>query len=401
VRPSTLSFRQRILLVIVLVGAVPTAIAVVGWAVTLKVGNPARASRAAIEQLGSSGRTLIETLDTTRLSTPERAALEAHAGELSAALSRSRQADAYSRYYTAGLTITVLVLGTLLVYASVRLGGHLSRQLSRPMDELVGWTRHIQRHEPLPPDLPRRGAPEFAVLRDALREMAQGLEQGRGRELEAERLRAFREIARRVAHEMKNPLTPIRFATAELERTATPAQREALEVLAAESRRLEVLARDFTDLGRMPEGPASEVDVGELLAELARTSLPAGMTASVRVAPGTSRITGRYDPLRRAFTNLLRNAAEATDGAGTVEIDVGPDANGGVLVRLRDHGPGVEPAVRDRIFDPYVTTKPEGTGLGLALVRQTVVAHGGRIHLEETTGGGACFVVHLPRDAAA
>ena len=398
---ATLPFRQRILLVIVLVGAVPTAIAVVGWAMTLKVGNPARASRAAIEQLGSSGRTLIETIDTTRLAPAERAALEAHAGELSEALSLSRQADTYARYYTAGLTITVLILGALLVFASVRLGGHLSRQLSRPMDELVGWTRNIQRHEALPPDLPRRGAPEFTVLRDALRDMARGLEQGRERELEAERLRAFREIARRVAHEMKNPLTPIRFATAQLERTAGPAQREALEVLATESRRLEALARDFTDLGRMPEGPASEVDVGELLAELARTSLPGTVTAEVHVTPGTPRITGQYDPLRRAFANLLRNAAEAMDGRGRVEVDVGPAPDGGVAIRLRDHGPGVDPALRETIFDPYVTTKVEGTGLGLALVRQTVDAHGGRIRLEETTGGGATFLVHLPRGAAA
>jgi signal transduction histidine kinase len=401
VRLTTLSFRQRILLVIVLVGAVPTAIAVVGWAVTLKVGNPARATRAAIEQLGSSGRTLLESLDSTRLSAGERAALDAHAGELSQALSLSRQADAYSRYYTAGLTITVLALGALLVYASVRLGGHLSRQLSRPIDELVGWTRHIQRHEPLPSDLPRRGAPEFAVLRDALREMAQGVEQGRERDLEAERLRAFREIARRVAHEMKNPLTPIRFATTQLERTATPGQREAIEVLAAESARLEALARDFTDLGRMPEGPASEVDVGELLAELTRTSLPATVTARVTVAPGTPRIVAQYDPLRRAFANLLRNAAEAMDGAGAVEVDVGPAPDGGVAVRLRDHGPGVPPEMRERIFDPYVTTKPEGTGLGLALVRQAVVAHGGRIRLEDTAAAGATFLVHLPRGAEA
>ena len=152
--PSSLTFRQRILLIIVLVGAVPTAIAIVGWAMTLKVGNPAAATRAAIEQIGSSGRTFLATVDTARLTPAARAALDAHAAQLSEALVRSRQADTYARYYSAGLTITVLVLGALLVYASVRLGGHLSRQLSRPIDELVGWTRHIEQHEPLPPDLP-------------------------------------------------------------------------------------------------------------------------------------------------------------------------------------------------------------------------------------------------------
>ncbi|MGH7584794.1 MAG: sensor histidine kinase [Gemmatimonadales bacterium] len=395
-QPSSLTFRQRILLIIVLVGAVPTAIAIVGWAMTLKVGNPAAATRAAIEQIGSSGRTLLATVDTTGLTAAERAALDAHAAQLSEALVRSRQADTYAQYYSAGLTITVLVLGALLVYASVRLGGHLSRQLSRPIDELVGWTRHIERHEPLPPDLPQRGAPEFAVLRSALRDMASGLEQGRGRELEAERLRAFREIARRVAHEMKNPLTPIRFATVELDRTATSGQREALDVLRAESRRLEALARDFTDLGRLPEGPESEVDVGELLAELVRTSVPAEVAANVRVEPGVARITGHYDPLRRAFSNLLRNAVEAMNGRGTIDVHVAPRLAGGVRIRLRDHGPGIPAELGDRVFDPYVTTKAEGTGLGLSLVRQTFDAHGGRIRLEPAQGGGAAFVIELP-----
>jgi signal transduction histidine kinase len=396
VQPSSLTFRQRILLIIVLVGAVPTAIAIVGWAMTLKVGNPAAATRAAIEQIGGSGRTFLATVDTARLTPAERAALDAHAEQLSEALVRSRQADTYARYYSAGLTITVLVLGALLVYASVRLGGHLSRQLSRPIDELVGWTRHIERHEPLPSDLPRRGAPEFAVLRSALRDMATGLEQGRGRELEAERLRAFREIARRVAHEMKNPLTPIRFATLELDRTATPAQREALDVLRAESRRLEALARDFTDLGRLPEGPESEVDVGELLAELVKTSVPAEVAATVRVEPGVARISGHYDPLRRAFSNLLRNAVEAMNGRGKIDVHVAPLQAGGVRIRLRDHGPGIPAELGDRVFDPYVTTKAEGTGLGLSLVRQTFDAHGGRVRLEPAQGGGAAFVIELP-----
>ena len=114
----------------------------------------------------------------------------------------------------------MLLAGAAFLYTSVRVGGHLSRQLSRPIEELIGWTGHIQRMEPLPPDRPRRGAPEFEALRQALREMASAIEQGRAREIEAERLRAFRETARRVAHEMRNPLTPIRLAVAQLARSS-------------------------------------------------------------------------------------------------------------------------------------------------------------------------------------
>jgi signal transduction histidine kinase len=308
-----------------------------------------------------------------------------------------RRTETYSRYYSAGLAAIILALGALVLYASVRVGGYLARQLSRPIDELVRWTGYIRREEPLPPDEPQGGAPEFADLRLALRQMATGLSEARGRALEAERLRAFREVARRVAHEMKNPLTPIRFAVSALERSATPAQRETLEVLRTESERLELLAREFTEMGRLPEGPAAEVDLGELLTELARTSLPQGVRATLDLDAGTPRIQGHYEPLRRAVSNLLRNAAEALGGEGVVELRTRPLAEGGAELAVADHGPGVPPELRPRLFDPYVTSKAGGTGLGLALVRQTIEAHGGQIRCEDTPGGGATFVVTLPQ----
>ncbi|MGH7702261.1 MAG: sensor histidine kinase [Gemmatimonadales bacterium] len=390
-----LPFRQRILFTLIALGSAPTAAAILGWALSVRGNSPAAATRAAIEDVGASGRHLLQTLDSTRLSQPERSALSRHAQQLNDALSRVQRAEAYNRYYYAGLTAIILGLGALLVYASVRLGGHLSRQLSRPIDELVGWTVHIRRQEPLPEDAPRRGAPEFEALRSALREMASGLTQARARELEAERLRAFREVARRVAHEMKNPLTPIRFAVSQLGRTATDAQREPLEVLTAETARMERLAREFTDFGRLPEGPAAEVDLGELLSELARTTLPAGVRSSLDLGAGTPRILGHYDPLHRAVSNLMRNAVEAMGGRGGLELSVAPEGARGVRVTIRDHGPGVPAGLRDRIFDPYVTSRPEGTGLGLTLVKQTVEAHGGTIEVSDTPGGGATFVVTL------
>lgn len=393
-RRLPLPFRQRILVVLIALGAVPTAIAIFGWAVTIRTNNPATAARAAVEGVGNSGRVLVETVDTTRLRPSERRALSAHVTALNRALVRTQAAEAYGRYYYAGLAAVLLALGALYVYLAVRLGGHLSRQLSRPIDELVGWTGHISRHEPIPDEEPLRGAPEFEALRSALRSMATELEQGRARELETERIRAFGEVARRVAHEMKNPLTPIGFAVKALARTARPEQTEAIEVLAAESNRLERLAKEFAELGRLPEGPAAEVDLAELLDELRRTAVPPAVEATLKVHPDTPHILGHYDPLRRAFSNLLRNAVEAMDGGGRLEIRVAPGA-GGVIVAIADRGPGIPPELRGHVFEPYWTTKDEGTGLGLALVRQTAVAHGGSVEVRETQGGGATFVVAL------
>jgi signal transduction histidine kinase len=390
-----LSFHQRILLILICLGAVPTALAMLGWGLTIRSTARAPGGRDAIEGVAASGRSLLHTIDSTRLEPAERQALADHATKLNTAIGQFQRADTFSRYYYAGLGLVILLLGAAFLYASVRFGGHLSRQLSRPIEELIGWTGNIRRMEPLPEDRPRRGAPEFTALRTALREMADELERARSQEIEAERLRAFRETARRVAHEMRNPLTPIRLAIAQLARSAGAEHRDTVDVLVAESDRLEQLAREFTEFGRLPEGPAAPVDFTELLAELARTTLPSGMRARLDLDPTTPILPGHYDPLRRAFSNLLRNAAEACDGEGELEITAGPDDRGGVRIEIRDHGPGVPAGIASHVFDPYFTAKAGGTGLGLALVKQTIEMHGGTISLSETPGGGATFLVRM------
>jgi two-component system nitrogen regulation sensor histidine kinase NtrY len=390
-----LSFHQRILLILICLGAVPTAVAILGWGLTIRSTTRAPGARDAMEGVAESGRVLLHTIDSTRLQPAERRALTDHAAKLNTAIGQVQRADTFSRYYYAGLGLVIFLLGATFLYASLRFGGHLSRQLSRPIEELIGWTKNVRRMEPLPPDLPRRGAPEFTALRTALRDMATALERGRAQEIEAERLRAFRETARRVAHEMRNPLTPIRLAIAQLDRSAALEHRDAIDVLIAESDRLEQLAREFTEFGRLPEGPAAPVDFTELLAELARTTLPGTMRARLDLDPATPAVLGHYDPLRRAFSNILRNAAEACQEQGDLEITAAPDNGGGVRIEIRDHGPGVPPAMADRIFDPYCTGKAGGTGLGLALVKQTIEMHGGSISLSETPGGGATFLIRM------
>ena len=390
-----LSFHQRILLILICLGAVPTALAILGWGLTIRSTARAPGARDAIEGVAASGRLLLHTVDSTRLMPTERRALADHAAKLNTAIGQFQRADTFSRYYYAGLGLVILLLGGAFLYASIRFGGHLSRQLSRPIEELIGWTGNIRRLEPLPPDRPRRGAPEFTALRTALREMAATLERARAQEIEAERLRAFRETARRVAHEMKNPLTPIRLAVAELVRSAGTQHRVEIDVLVTESGRLEQLAREFTEFGRLPEGPAAPVDFTELLAELARTSVPATMTARLSLDPATPVLVGHYDPLRRAFSNIIRNAVEACEEHGSIEIVSAPYNGGGVLIEIRDHGPGIPPELGDRVFDPYCTGKTTGTGLGLALVKQTIEMHGGTIGVSQTPGGGATFQVRI------
>ena len=398
-----LPFRRRIFAILVAMTAIPTGLAVIGLVLSVRAAGPMAGARASLENVAASARTMLRTVDTTRLSPRERRALDVHLDRISTTLTLAQRAETLRGYSTAGFAAVIIVLGVLVLFLAVRVAGHLSRQLSRPIDELVGWTRLIRRREPLPAGPPPRGAPEFEALRQAVRELAAALETARERELESERLRAFREVARRVAHEIKNPLTSMRIAVDQLERSLDPSARAdgrtatAVEVMGAETDRLERLAREFADFGRLPEGPPSDVDLVELLEELGGTAVPPGVTVDVSASGPSRHLTAHYEPLRRAFANLFRNAGEAMRGSGRIDVTVRPaPAGAGLEVRLADHGPGVPAELKSRLFQPYFTTKTDGTGLGLALVRQTVEAHGGSVGLEDTPGGGATFTVTLP-----
>src|SRR5690606_332514 len=284
----------------------------------------------------------------------------------------------------------LLLLGLIVLGAS-RVAGHLSRQLSRPLDELVGWTENIARGEPLPETPPRRGAPEFAILRARMRDMARDLAAGRERELEVERLRAFRETTRHIAHELKNPLTPIRFAVARLRRDAPESLAEPVEVLDVESARLERMARDFSTCGRRRAGPPAPVDVAELVRYASRSVVPPEVSLHVEIQPGLPMVAGHHDALARALSNVLLNALDACMHSAehgrepriAVVASVQPlRGRAGVLIEVTDSGSGIPPEVLEHIWEPYVTTKPTGTGLGLAIVRQVTAAHDGRVHAE-------------------
>jgi signal transduction histidine kinase len=298
-------------------------------------------------------------------------------------------------WLTAAGVLAGLVLAALAARASRRMG----RRLGQPVAELAGWAGLVARREPLPAADAAQADDEFGVLRDAFRSMARELDEARARELEAERMRTWVAMARRVAHELKNPLTPMRFALRTLERgTHSAPEREALDTLAEESARLEELARSFAQFGRLPEGPKSDVDVREMLDYLLRTHLPAGSAPRLRVPVELPMVHGHYDALSRAFANLLLNAGDAVGGEarpGAVQV-VARAAEGWLEVRVLDGGPGIPPENLERIWEPDFTTKSRGTGLGLALVKQTVQAHGGHVSARNRPEGGAEFRVVLP-----
>lgn len=399
-------FRTRLFLTLSLFAVLPAAILTLLWAATLSTALPLLSGSDAWDRVAASGERALASARGDQLTPATRTALAAHEQELAASVTQARR----YRYLAVRAVPVVLVVAAaallLLAIVASRVAGHLARQLSRPLDELVGWTDRIAHALALPVTPPRRGAPEFEVLRRRMRAMASDLEAGRARDLEAERLRAFRETARQVAHELKNPLTPIRLAVGRLQRDAPPMLRDTVDVLATESARLEELARSFSQFGRLPEGPPADIDVGEMARYTTRAAVPSQIQVSVEVDPVVPLVRGHYDTLARALTNVLLNACDACEHGGSIEVRVTTarmsDSGAADTVRIlvHDSGTGIPPDRVAHVWEPYVTNKPGGTGLGLAITRQAVEAHGGRVELTSVMGQGTDVSFTLPAAAA-
>ncbi|MGH9422771.1 MAG: hypothetical protein ACRD3J_22550, partial [Thermoanaerobaculia bacterium] len=207
---NQLRYRTRLIVILSLFAIVPAALLTILWGGTMRSTISLVGGQTAWESVAGTGERAIAAARAAPLSTSQRAAVDAHERELRTSLEQARRFS-----FLAGRSmriVTVVALFALLVFAFIawRVAGHLSRQMSRPLVEIVGWTEMIGRGEDLPPRDAQvaRGAPEFATLRDRMRVMAQAIDIGRQRAAEAERLNAYRESARRVAHELKNPLTP-------------------------------------------------------------------------------------------------------------------------------------------------------------------------------------------------
>ncbi len=227
----------------------------------------------------------------------------------------------------------------------------------------------------------------------------------------AQKVAAWREVARRLAHEIKNPLTPIQLCAERLRRNFSNAPEptralvdECTSTIVGEVESLKELVDEFSQFARMPAPRAVPTDLHALIRDA--LGLYRGIFTDVEIRPhladGLPRVSLDGEQIRRVFINLVDNAIEAMDQHGTIDIDTQHDAtNSLVRIVVADDGPGIPPEERDKLFLPYYSTKRRGSGLGLAIVRRIVVEHGGSIEVTGNAPHGTRFVIELPCEASA
>jgi two-component system nitrogen regulation sensor histidine kinase NtrY len=222
----------------------------------------------------------------------------------------------------------------------------------------------------------------------------------------AQKVAAWREVARRLAHEIKNPLTPIQLCAERLRRHFASAPDQTRELvndctttIVGEVESLKGLVDEFSQFARMPAPRAERIDLGQVLGDA--LSLYNGIFTDVeirrRFASGLPPVTADPEQLRRVIINLVDNAIEAMDQKGVIEVETDHDqANSLVRIVVADNGPGIPPAEREKLFLPYYSTKRRGSGLGLAIVRRIVAEHGGSIEVADNVPSGTRFTIELP-----
>ncbi|MSP25635.1 MAG: sensor histidine kinase [Myxococcales bacterium] len=307
------------------------------------------------------------------------------------------------------LNAAIVLSGGVVALLAIALAVVLSRHLAAPLEELTEETRAVIAGRAAP--LRVRGSREVVELGRMIGYAIEELAAVRSRLARTERIAARREVARQVAHEIKNPLAPIQAAVETLRRLRARGSPEfegyfdeATRTVLAEVHRIKTILAEFTEFARMPPPRFAVVDLVELARDVValhdahstngrRTVLLETCELPNLIADGAQ--------LSRMLTNLVQNALDAANfGVEEARVTVLLEARSSreVAIKVTDNGLGVDPSVRERLCEPYVTTKPDGTGLGLAIVQTIVHEHGGELRFRDAEPRGTVFEVTLPVD---
>lgn len=346
-----------------------------------------------------SGEAVVAQAGSAEPPTVERVLPMGDAAEVRLVFSRAAALEAEQ-----GVTSAFLLLAGFGLGFAVLLGLVMARRITRPVEALTEGARRVAEGA-RGVQVTAQASGEVGELVRAFNHMTSELHSTTERLVASERIAAWQEVARRLAHEIKNPLTPIQMSLETLlaAQSAQDARfptlfRDSAAVVLEEVDRLRRIVDEFSRFARLPKPQLSPVDLGELAHSVLSlyATPPEGITLLPTLQTGVMARADR-DQLTQVLVNLVKNAEEALkDKGGQVRVRVkGTETD--AIVEVEDTGPGIPPEHRARIFEPYFTTKEGGTGLGLAIAARILQEHGGKLEVGGEPGQGARFSVVLPR----
>jgi nitrogen fixation/metabolism regulation signal transduction histidine kinase len=300
-----------------------------------------------------------------------------------------------------------LVLPLLLV--ALLLGGAAADLVAEPLVSLEEATRRVAAGD-FGVRLIVKPGDETGRLVASFNRMLGEIERSRSDELRKEKIDAWKDIAQRLAHELKNPLTPIRLAAERVLRRwksdpalAAPIIEQSMLAIVKEVEDMDALLTDFRTFASLPEPQRDWAELSGLVADSVALYAASYPEVRFRLDSLTAGLSLRVDraAMKRALGNLFANAIDAMDGRGEIEItaDLVKAADSRYCrLKIRDTGRGIPSSLGEKVFMPYFTTKSAGTGLGLSIVERIVTEHGGAIRFESEEGAGTTFYVDLPLD---
>jgi two-component system, NtrC family, nitrogen regulation sensor histidine kinase NtrY len=304
-----------------------------------------------------------------------------------------------------------LLVGGGGILLAILLSSWAAARVTRPVEQLAHAAQEVAAGN-WNVRVDASGEDELAQLAYSFNRMTAELLGQQERLVQAERVAAWRELARRLAHELKNPLFPLQLTVENLVRARqqTPEQfeevfRESSRTLLAEIANLNGIIGRFSEFSKMPQPQFQRVQVNEVIRSVvqlfqAQLEAPgrAKINCELQLDPHLEPIAADAELLHRAISNLVLNAMDAMPQGGGLTLRT-REEDGKVLIEVADTGSGLTREECERIFTPYYTSKQHGTGLGLAIVQSVVSDHGGRISVQSQTGQGTTFVIELPRNA--
>jgi len=320
-------------------------------------------------------------------------------GVLLIASSRQQMLDLESSLLTTG--IAVASAGILI---GVALSWWATARVTRPVRRLAESAGRVARGD-LSTTVNITGGDEIAQLAAAFNHMTGQLTAQRERLVQAERVAAWRELARRLAHELKNPLFPLQITVENMQRAREryPEQfdevfQEGTQTLLAELAQLKQIIGRFSDFAKMPMPEMQPLNLNILAVETVKFFEPqlaqARVSAAMKLDPNLRAVPADPEQIARVLRNLVLNAIDAMPGGGALTL-LTANIEGGVRIEISDTGQGLTPEECERLFTPYYTTKTHGTGLGLAIVQSVISDHHGRITVQSEKGKGATFRIEL------